>query len=165
LFRAFSEVKKTVPDAELICVGSYKADFRKERARWEGTFTHIEHLQHSEVSSLLQSCSAFVFPSQEEGIGRAQIEALACALPVIGTHEGGSTTLIEDGVEGFIVGSRNIASLAHAMIKVVKDPVRNRLMGQAAYFKGAHANTWQDYGDRLLEKMHAASADLHRSYT
>jgi starch synthase len=153
LFRAFSEVKKAVPDAELICVGSYKADFRKERARWEGTFTHLEHLEHSEVSSLLQSCSAFVFPSQEEGIARAQIEALACGLPVIGTHEGGSTTLIQDGVEGFIVGCRNVAALARAMIGVVQDPVRNRLMGQAAYVKGAYANTWQDYGDRLLNRM------------
>jgi len=153
LFRAFEEVKRALPEAELICVGSYKADFRKERPRWQGTFTHFEHLQHSELSALLQTCSAFVFPSQEEGIARAQIEALACGLPIIGTHEAGSTTLVENGVEGFIVGSRNVPCLAQAMIAIVKDPVRNDMMGKAAHIKGAFANSWQDYGDRLLQRM------------
>jgi len=158
LFRAFSEVIKAIPDAELICVGSYKADFAKERPQWEGTFTHIEHLNHSELSQLLQNCSAFVFPSQEEGIARAQIEALACGLPVIGTHEAGTTTLVKDGVEGYIVGSRNVASLAQAMIQVVKNPERNHAMGAAAFQKGASANTWQDYGDRLLKRIEDETA-------
>ena len=92
LFRAFERVKARLPQAELVCVGDYKCDFRKERPKWAGTFRYIEHLPHPELAKLLQTCTAFVFPSQEEGIARAQIEALACGLPVIGTHEGGATT-------------------------------------------------------------------------
>lgn len=99
---------------------------------------------------MLQTCTAFVFPSQEEGIARAQIEALAAGLPVIGTHEGGATTLVKDGVEGFIVRGRDPQHIADAMIRVATDRELNQKMGVAARKKGAEKNTWQDYGDRLL---------------
>ena len=150
LFRAFEIVKRRLPEAELICVGQYKQDFRKERTKWVGTFTHYPSLSHPEVAALLRSCTAFVFPSQEEGIARAQVEALACGLPVVGTHEGGATTLVEDGVEGFIVRGRDPAHIAEAMIRLAEDRELNWRMGEAAYQKGAVNNTWQDYGDRLL---------------
>lgn len=150
LFRAFEIVKKQLPDAELICIGDYKTDFRREKPKWEGTFTHHPVLRHSELSEILRTSTAFVFPSQEEGFARAQMEALACGLPVVGTHEGGATTLIRDGVEGFIVPGRDPARIAEAMIKIAIDREMNARMGNAAYIKGAERNTWQDYGDRLL---------------
>ncbi len=150
LFRAFEKVKKVLPDAELICAGGYKHDFRFERPKWEGTFTHHPILSHADLNELLRNCTAFVFPSQEEGIARAQIEALACGLPVIGTYAGGATTLVDDGVEGFIVPPHDTDKLAGAMIKIASDREMNRRMGEAAYLKGAVKNTWQDYGDKLL---------------
>lgn len=152
LFRAFELVKRCLPDAELICVGQYKTDFRKERRKWEGTFSHIPNLSHEKLAALLQACTAFVFPSQEEGIARAQIEALATGLPVIGTHEGGATTLVQDGVEGFIVHGRNPHNIAEAMIRVFLDPELNDKMGKAAFAKGGLKNSWQDYGDRLIDR-------------
>jgi len=150
LFRAFELVKKEIPNAELICVGRYKYDFRAERSKWEGTFTHHLELPQSRIAELLQASTAFVFPSQEEGISRAQIEALAAGLPVIGTHEGGATTIVENGVEGFIVEGRNPRQIAEAMIKLATDKELNRRMGEAAYRRAGMGNTWQDYGDRLL---------------
>jgi glycosyltransferase involved in cell wall biosynthesis len=150
LFRAFRIVKERLPEAELICVGDYKCDFRRERPKWEGTFTHYPRLTHAELAPLLRGCTAFVFPSQEEGIGRAQIEALASGLPLIGTHEGGATTLVENGLEGFIVRGRDPQDIAQAMIRLATDPELNRRMGEAAYRKGSLQNSWQDYGDRLL---------------
>jgi glycosyltransferase involved in cell wall biosynthesis len=150
LFRAFQLVKKHIPEAELICVGAYKPDFRMERPKWEGTFTHYPSLSHPQLAELLKTCTAFVFPSQEEGIARAQIEALASGLPVIGTHAGGATTLVRDGVEGFIVSPHDVQQLADAMIRLAQDRALNQHMGEAAHLKGAERNTWQDYGDRLL---------------
>jgi glycosyltransferase involved in cell wall biosynthesis len=152
LFRAWKIVKRELPDAELVCVGEYKNDFRKERPKWKNEFTHIPRLTHPELADLLRNCTAFVFPSQEEGIARAQMEALACGLPVIGTHEGGATTLVDDGVEGFIVRGREPEDIAAAMIRCASDRAINQRMGEAAYQKGAIQNSWQDYGDRLLRE-------------
>ncbi len=150
LFRAFEIVKHTLPSAELICVGGYKTDFRKERPKWEGTFTHIPSLDHSALSDKLATCSAFVFPSCEEGFARVLPEAMAAGLPILASHESGATTLVQDGMEGFIVRARDPQNIADAMIKVATDREMNRRMGEAAFLKGAAKNTWQDYGDRLL---------------
>jgi glycosyltransferase involved in cell wall biosynthesis len=150
LFRAFERVKKQLPTAELICVGDLKTDFRKEWSRWRGSLTHISHLPHAELAKLLQTCTAFVFPSQEEGFARVISEAMATGLPILASYESGATTLVDDGVEGFIVRGRDPQHIADAMIRVAADRELNRRLGEAAHAKGAVRNTWQDYGDRLL---------------
>src|SRR5262249_52738177 len=144
------QVKLKLPTAELICVGEYKCDFRLERPKWEKHFRHVEHLSHPELARLLASCTAFVLPSVEEGFARVLSEAMGAGLPIVATHESGATTLVQNGVEGFIIPVRQPGQLAEAMIKVASDPDLNRKMGEAAYQKGAAGNRWQDYGDRLL---------------
>jgi glycosyltransferase involved in cell wall biosynthesis len=150
LFRAFQKVKAKLPEAELICVGEYKTDFRKERSKWKGTFRHYNEMPHAELAQLLQTATAFVFPSTEEGFARVISEAMGAGLPIVATHESGATTQVSSGVEGIIVPARRPQELAEAMIQVATDLDFNQRMGDAAYKKGAERNTWQDYGDRLL---------------
>jgi glycosyltransferase involved in cell wall biosynthesis len=151
LFRAWEIVKRQLPAAELICVGTYKRDFKKERPKWEGKFTKLHRLSATEIADLLKTCTAFVFPSQEEGIARAQIEALASGVPVIGTHEAGTTTVVDDGIEGFIVSGRDPEDIAAAMIRIANRDLNQR-MGKAAYDRIGPAGSWQQYGDRLLAR-------------
>jgi glycosyltransferase involved in cell wall biosynthesis len=150
LFQAFELVKKELPEAELIVVGEYKIDFRMERPKWSGRFTQIPHLDHQALAELLKTCSAFVFPSVEEGLARVIPEAMACGLPIIASHESGATTLVRDGVEGLIIPPRDPVKIAEAMIRLGKDTQLNAAMGQAAFESGAKENSWQDYGDRLI---------------
>jgi len=150
LFQAFALVKKEIPEAELLVVGDYKIDFRMQRSQWEGSFTHIPFATHQVLSELLATCSAFVFPSVEEGLARVISEAMASGLPIIASYESGATTLIRDGVEGIIVPPREPARIAEAMVRLGRDPSLNADMGRAAYESGARNNSWQDYGDRLV---------------
>ena len=150
LFRAFEKVKRQLPAAELVCVGDVKTDFRREWPKWQGTFTHHEKLTHPELAKLLPTCTAFVLPSLEEGFARVLSEAMAAGLPLLASYESGATTLVQDGMEGFIVRGRDPQPLADAMIRVANDSALNQKMGEAARKKGAEKNTWQDYGDRLL---------------
>jgi len=151
LFRAFAEVKKKLPEAELICVGDYKTDFRRERPRWRGSFTHHPSMKHAELAELMQTCTAFIMPSCEEGFARVILEAMAAGLPIIATHESGATTLVESGRGGFIV-PHNPQKIAEAMITLATEPDLCGHMGSAAHSRGAVSNTWLDYGDRLLEE-------------
>jgi glycosyltransferase involved in cell wall biosynthesis len=150
LFRAFEKVRRVLPAAELICAGSYYPDFSCERKRWENTFTHFEHLPHAELAKVLQTATAFVFPSNEEGFARSVIEAMGAGLPIIGTHESGATTLVNDGVEGLIIRARDVDQLAGAMIKAAQDRELNRRMGEAAHARGAKNNSWGDFAGRLI---------------
>lgn len=150
LFRAFEKVRQVLKDAELVCVGGYYPDFKRERPRWEGTFTHYENIPLDQLTRLLRESTAFVFPSNEEGFAKAVIEGMASGLPVIATHQSGATTLMEDGVQGFIVRGRDVDGLAAAMIKVASDRDANEKMGRAAYACGAQKNSWGDYAERTI---------------
>ena len=150
LFRAFEIVKRQMPAAELVVVGDYKIDFRNERPKWAGTFTHFPNLSHPELAKLLQTCTALVLPSLEEGFARVISEAMGAGLPILASYESGATTLVDDGIEGLIVRARDPQHIAEAMLRVGKDAELCRRMGEAAFKKGAVKNTWQDYGDRLL---------------
>jgi glycosyltransferase involved in cell wall biosynthesis len=150
LFRAFQKVRQVLPKAELVCAGDYHPDFRREKPRWRGTFTHYPHVSHAELAKLFHESTAFVLPSNEEGFARAIIEAMSAGLPIVATYQSGATTLVTDGVEGLIVNARDIDQLASALIKVATDLQLNEKMGRAAYERGARKNTWGDYADRLL---------------
>jgi len=158
LFSAFELVKKELSDAELIVVGDYKTDFRLQRPLWEGSFTHIPHLSHVELAELLVTCSAFVFPSVEEGLARVIPEAMAAGLPIIASYESGATTLMQDGVEGIIVPPRDPARIAEAMIRLGRERQLNAAMGHAAYEAGGRNNSWLDYGDRLIAEYERRSS-------
>jgi glycosyltransferase involved in cell wall biosynthesis len=151
LFRAFEKVRKVLKDAELVCVGGYYPDFRRERPRWEGSFTHYENIPLAQLTQLLRESTAFVFPSNEEGFAKAIIEGMASGLPVIATHQSGATTLVDDGVEGCIVRERDVDQLADTMVKVASDRAMNERMGRAAYARGAQKNSWGDYAERVIQ--------------
>lgn len=152
LLRAFEIVKQKLPDAELVLIGQFYPDFQRERAKWQGTFKHIPTLSHPELAEFLQTCTAFILPSAQEGLARVIPEAMAAGLPIIASYESGATTLVTDEVEGFIIRPRDSDQIAAAMVKVATDSELNRQMGDAAHRRGAVRNTWQDYGDRLLSE-------------
>ena len=164
LFRAFEIVKRKLPEAELVCVGELKTDLRRELEKWRGTFTYLPHMPHTELAKLLSTCTAFVMPSQEEGFARVLSEAMAAGLPILASYESGAATLVQDGVEGFIVLARDPQHIADAMLRVATDRELNRRLGEAAHRKGAVRNTWQDYGDRLLAEYARRLGALTESF-
>ena len=57
---------------------------------------------------------------------------------------------MEDGVEGIIIRAQDLQHIADAVAQVTAVPKLSREIGEAALQKGAGENTWQNYGDRLL---------------
>lgn len=149
LFEAFEHVKQQLPDAELIIIGSPRPDFKTQWPQWRDQITHHPSLPHPEINTIFQSATAFVFPSLEEGFARVLSEAMAAGLPLIATHESGATTVIRDGVHGFIVPAGNPEILAARMLTLATEPALNHTLGQAAWTVGAERNTWTDYATRL----------------
>jgi glycosyltransferase involved in cell wall biosynthesis len=151
LFSAFERVKRVAPEAELICAGGIAYDMKRVIQKWNGQYTHIPWCSTAELANLLRTCTAFVLPSQEEGFARVLVEAMAAGLPVIASYESGATTVIQHGIEGYIVPSRSPAQIADAMIELTSKPSLNLRMGQAAHARAKLVGTWQDYGDRLIQ--------------
>jgi glycosyltransferase involved in cell wall biosynthesis len=72
----------------------------------------------------------FVLPSaQPEPFGGVVLEAMALALPVIGTNIGGTVEQIADGETGLLVPPADPAAMAEAIAKLAAEPERARHMG------------------------------------
>jgi glycosyltransferase involved in cell wall biosynthesis len=77
------------------------------------------------------SIDVYLNTSMHEGIPMSCLEAMAHGLPVIAPLVGGIDEIIEDGVEGFLVTSRNPEEFAERCLLLQDSKLRQR-MGQAA---------------------------------
>lgn len=93
------------------------------------------------VSEVYDECSVYVQPSVTEGFGIEILESMAHGRPVIGAQGAGAAELIEDGIEGFQVPSRDPDAIADRIDWFRKNPGRLFLMSVAAR-KKAEDYTW-----------------------
>lgn len=66
------------------------------------------------LAALLAGCDAFVHAGDQETFGLAALEAMACGLPVIGTHRGAIAELVNEDV-GMLVPPHDAVQLAEAI--------------------------------------------------
>ena len=84
------------------------------------------------VHEKLGLADLFLLPSDEESFGLAALEAMACEVPVIATKVGGLPEVVTDGVDGYLIPPRDIATGAKSALEILTLPDRGRRMGQQA---------------------------------
>ncbi|MFG3701485.1 glycosyltransferase [Micromonospora sp. NPDC047620] len=131
LLRAFADVRRAIPDAELVLIGegplreSLSALSRElgidASVRFLGAQKHSDTLQWLSRSRLLCLPSVTAPDGDQEGLGMVLLEAAACGKPVVGTRHGGIPEAVTDGSNGFLVPERDVAALAHRLIEMLRD--------------------------------------------
>lgn len=130
---AARRVRQHHPDARFHLLGGLDSNpgaIRTETiAAWveEGL---VEWPGQVDVKPWLARCSVFVLPSYREGVPRSTQEAMAMARPVITTDVPGCRETVEDGVNGFMVPPRDVATLAQAMERFIREPALIGQMGK-----------------------------------
>lgn len=83
------------------------------------------------VKQQLEQADIYLLPSLSEGLSNAALEAMAMELPVVATMAGGMAEAIIDGVEGYLVPSRDAAALAQAISSLLDNPQLRQQIGQS----------------------------------
>jgi glycosyltransferase involved in cell wall biosynthesis len=78
------------------------------------------------------SATAVCLPSAGEGLPRVLLEAAVDETPLIATRVPGCTSVVKDGVTGFLCEFGSPTDLARAIRQVLVDPTRARELGRAA---------------------------------
>jgi glycosyltransferase involved in cell wall biosynthesis len=60
------------------------------------------------------------------------LEAMACGRPIVATNVGGIPEQLVEGETGFLVPASDPEALGAAIVKVLQDPTRARIMGRNA---------------------------------
>jgi glycosyltransferase involved in cell wall biosynthesis len=95
----------------------------------------FEGFQH-QPSDYLRCARVSVLPAiLPEGAPTSILEAFACGTPVICYDTGGSSELVEHGIDGYLIFSGDKASFASCLIELLKNPDKTQEMGQAGLDK------------------------------
>jgi L-malate glycosyltransferase len=129
----FAEIRKKV-DARLVLVGDGPERPRAlQRASDLGLREEVLFLgKHATVEELLPCADLFLLPSASESFGLAALEAMACGAPVVASDVGGLPELVEDGVTGFLLPVGDIAQMAEAGVRVLRDDALAKRLSEAA---------------------------------
>lgn len=123
---AASMVRKVYPSARFLLAGwideNPTAITATELGEWV-TSGNIEFLGKLEdVRPALNLCSVYVLPSYREGTPRTVLEAMAMGRAVVTTDAPGCRETVMPGENGFLVPSRDAASLALQLKELVAKP-------------------------------------------
>jgi glycosyltransferase involved in cell wall biosynthesis len=113
----------------------------------ETTFTGA--LEGEALARAYASSDVFLFPSETETFGNVTLEAMACGLPVIVADAPGSSSLVRDGVTGFLVAGADRVRFVDHIARIAADGTLRLRLGQAAR-REALAYGWDAVLGQLL---------------
>jgi glycosyltransferase involved in cell wall biosynthesis len=91
----------------------------------------------------------YVFPSLSDGWAMTVTEAMARGLPIITTKNVGSSELIENGKEGFVIRIGDVKSLRECILYFYDNSSEIKRMGKNSFEKISKC-TWTEYGKNLV---------------
>ncbi len=100
-------------------------------------------VSRADMPDLLRRADAFVFPSRDEGMPNALLEAMASGLAVAATRIAGNEELVEEGETGFLVPPDDPASLAVALARLAGDRNLCWRLGRAGREKVVREYSWR----------------------
>lgn len=124
---AFTKLHEKYENIRLFLVGNYEANLdplKPESLEYINTNSAIEAVGPKYGDNLLAYYAAsncFVLPSYREGFPNTVLEAGALSLPSIVTDINGSREIIEHGMNGLIIPSKNAVALFNAMEQVMQN--------------------------------------------
>lgn len=112
----------------------------------------------ADIFSKYCESSILVLTSRWEPFGLVIPEAMSCGLPVISFEGDGPSSIITDGVDGFIIRNRDIGAFANRLCQLIENEELRRQIGQKAivstqrYAPERIMPMWKELFESLLRK-------------
>jgi glycosyltransferase involved in cell wall biosynthesis len=115
-------------------------------------------LSNAQLAEDITKSDVMVLPSIAEGFGLAILEAMACGVPVICTHNTGGADFITHGRDGFVVPTRDVEALVVLLASGLADRAQLFQIGQEAR-KVAEGLSWSRYRTEFFASYQALLAE------
>jgi len=152
------ELVKSPLSVRLIGEGGSRAEIQ-QLAQARG-IAHKIHLvdDPADVGSELAHAQFAIHPSRTEGLSNAILEQLAAGLPVVATDVGGTSLLIRDGHNGFLVPPGDPEALGRQIETLASSPTLRLAMSHRAR-RDVSAFQWDACAERYLALLQGLCLD------
>lgn len=155
LLQAAARLAPRFPNLEVFLVGD--GPLRPELERMVqslGIERQVRFLgDRRDIPEVLASLDISVLPSFSESLSNAILESMAAGLPVVATKVGGNIDLVREGETGFLVPSKDEASLAGAVEQLLLRPDLRAEFGKRAR-QAAYDNFSMDQALQRYERLY-----------
>lgn len=143
----------SVDGVHLHVVGSGEVDRLRDRAARLGATGDLSFerpVPHGRLPGYYAAADAVCVPAHAESFGMVNLEAMACAIPVVATDVGGVGEYAADGENALLVPAGDPDAIADALERLRSNPSLRRAIGRAAR-ETAEGFTWSDQAARLAD--------------
>ena len=164
LIKAEPLITKEVQDAKIIIAGTGE-DFKKYEKMMVNKDNFIVRnyrIPYKEGAKLFQRCSLVALPYIDASQSGVIPTAYGFKKPVVVTDVGSIPEIVDDGITGFIVPSRDPEALANAIVKLLKDEKLRKQMGENAYKKLKTDLSWDKIAEKTIEVYTKAIEDAKK---
>lgn len=148
----WEQVLRQVPSAKLVMAGDGEMDRVRAAFAGRGLESGVEFpgwVRGADKERLLRESAVFLFPSYQEGMPMAVLEAMSYGMGIVTTAVGGIPKLIRNGENGFIRQSGDTEAMARDVVCLLTDAGRYE-----ACAARAREEAREHYGrERHLERL------------
>ena len=108
-----------------------------------GHLAFLGYVPDENLPALYSSATVVVAPSLYDSFPFSVLEAMASGAPLVASRVGGIPEAIVSGEEGLLVEPGSAEMLAEAIIDLLTNPERARMLGARARSRAVHEFTWQ----------------------
>lgn len=109
----------------------------------------IRKIEQKYLCHIYQACNYFLLPTRYEIFGMVLMEAMYFENAVLTTANGGSEMLIENGINGYILGTEDAAEWSRVIIET--DSGTRKMIGQRAHDYIVEHNTWDVLAPEFID--------------
>ena len=114
---------------------------------------YFQSIKQSEIANIYKMCDMFIFPSKYEIFGMVLLEAMNFGLPVISSYNGGSSTIIENEINGMIVNNFDVNEWAYTIKKVLEDTDLQKKLRLNAQRTASKDFGWENITKKILDRL------------
>jgi N-acetyl-alpha-D-glucosaminyl L-malate synthase BshA len=132
VIRIFERVVREVPAVLLMVGEGPERASAQSLARRLGLQDRVRFLGTQEtIGEIAGAADVFLLPSEPESFGLLALQAMACAVPVVGSDAGGLPEVVKHAESGYLLPVGDVEGMAARTLEILKDQERRREMGQA----------------------------------
>lgn len=152
----FAKVHQSNPKSHLYLIGTGNEEYI------HNVFTYAETLgiradiswearmEQKYLSNIYQLADFFLLPTEYDIFGMVLLEAMYYKSVVLTTRNGGSSTLIQDGINGFILDEKDTAKWSECILNTSRNKPLMRRIEENASNLIQHEFTWDSLAEHFI---------------